>query len=125
MESNTAATKIASPCSHPFPARSRHDLGACYIPSGLTGNANPLLICGSGRDVENTIRYQPTSASAAAWRVFIPRGLTNTIVKNESSREAGRGSGDVGALDLGIGGIRDGCAAKILGSEYSLQARRS
>src|ERR1019366_3315625 len=39
--------------------------------------------------------------------------------------EAGRGSGDVGALDLGIGGIRDGCAAKILGSEYSLQARRS
>src|ERR1035437_980968 len=88
MESNTAATKIASPCSHPFPARSRHDLGACYIPSGLSGNANPLLICGSGRDVENTIRYQPTSASAAAWRVFIPRGLTNTIVKSESSRDS-------------------------------------
>jgi hypothetical protein len=28
------------------------------------------------------------SASAAAWRRFIPRDLTNTIVKSESSRDS-------------------------------------
>ena len=32
------------------------------------------------------IKYQPTSASAGAWRGFTPRGLTDTIMKSESWR---------------------------------------